>query len=238
MTSDSSFAVDLSRDAALRPVRVLIVDEEEPLTKVIKLALGLEGWQIEVAVSGEGALAAVESFHPDAILLDIMLPDMSGIVVASTLRERGDSTPILFVTGRSSLDDKIAAFAAGGDDYLTKPFSLEDAVSRLTRVFRRSGLMASSMVVGEIVLDQETGDAWRAGDALLLDPVEFELLRILVSVGEPLAPHEISAQLRKAGVSESEVAVSRALHRLLDRTDGDESSIVRVSDAGEWRVNA
>ncbi|MCU1524211.1 MAG: chemotaxis protein CheY [Microbacteriaceae bacterium] len=218
-------------------MRVLIVDEEEPLTKVVKLALGLEGWDIAVAGSGNDALVAVETFRPDAILLDIMLPDMSGIVVASTLRERGDDTPIIFVTGRSSLDDKLAAFAAGGDDYLTKPFSLEDAVGRLTNVFRRAGLLASSLVIGDIILDQDTGDGWRAGEPLLLDPVEFEVLRILLVATGPLNLLDIGAQLQGAGISESELGVARALHRLRDRADGEESTVIQVTDAGEWQVS-
>ncbi len=218
-------------------MRVLIVDEEEPLTKVVKLALGLEGWEIAVAGSGNDALAAVETFHPDAIVLDIMLPDVSGIVVASTLRERGDRTPIIFVTGRSSLDDKLAAFAAGGDDYLTKPFSLEDAVTRLTNVFRRAGLLSSSLVIGDVILDQDTGDAWRAGDPLLLDPVEFEVLRILLVATEPMNLLDIGAQLKRAGISESELGLARALHRLRDRAD-EESTGVQVTDAGEWQVSS
>lgn len=217
-------------------MRVLIVDEEEPLTRVVKLALRLEGWDIAVAGSGNDALAAVEAFQPDAILLDIMLPDMSGIVVASTLRERGDHTPIIFVTGRSSLDDKLAAFAAGGDDYLTKPFGLEDAVSRLTNVFRRAGLLASSLVVGDVILDLDTGDAWRGGDPLLLDPLEFEVLRTLLTTDGPANLLDIGEQLHDAGVSESELAVVRALHRLQAKADGEESALVQITDAGEWQA--
>lgn len=235
--TDSSLADFQVFGAESRAPRVLIVDEEQTLTKVVELALRLEGWEVAVAGSGSDALAAAENFAPDAILLDIMLPDISGITVASTLRERGDLTPIIFVTGRSSLDDKLAAFAAGGDDYLTKPFALEDAVSHLTSIFRRLGLLASSLVVGDIVLDQETGGAWRSGEPLILDPIEFEVLRILLAAAKPMDLLDIGTQLQLAGISESEATVARVLQRLQRKVDGDEPAVVQFTESGHWQAN-
>jgi two-component system, OmpR family, response regulator len=154
--------------------RVLVIDEEEPMTKVVGLALGFEGWEVESVASGAGALAATTRFRPHAILLDIMLPDANGIDVARELRESGVTAPILFVTGRDSLDDRMAAYAAGGDDYVTKPFGLEELTDRVREVFRRGGLLESSVVVGDLVLDVETREAWRDGEAFFPTSREFD----------------------------------------------------------------
>ena len=160
----------------IEKLRVLVVDEEEPMTRVVGLALGFEGWEVESVALGGEALAAVERFAPHAILLDIMLPDANGVDVARTLRENGMATPILFLTGRDSLDDRMAAYAAGGDDYVTKPFGLEELTARLREVFRRSGLLESSVVIGDLVLDLETREAWRDGEAFFPSAREFDAL--------------------------------------------------------------
>jgi two-component system, OmpR family, response regulator len=119
---------------------------------------------------------AVDEFEPHVILLDITLPDISGVDVARGLRHRGITTPIIFLTGRDTLDDRLAAYAAGGDDYLTKPFGLEEVVERLRTVLRRSGQLPTSIVVGNLVLDTETREAWRDGEALLPSSDEFDAL--------------------------------------------------------------
>jgi DNA-binding response OmpR family regulator len=157
-------------------IRVLVVDEDEAMTRVVGLALGLEGWDVTTVGLGEAALAAVAAYEPHAILLDITLPDANGVDIAGRLRAAGVETPIIFLTGRDSLDDRLAAFAAGGDDYLTKPFSLEDLTARLDAVFRRRGLLESSVIVGDLVLDLETREAWRDGEALFPTASEFAQL--------------------------------------------------------------
>ena len=158
----------------IEKLRVLVIDEEEPMTKVVGLALGFEGWEVESIALGTEALAATNRFRPHAILLDIMLPDANGVDVAKVLRENGVTTPILFLTGRDSLDDRLAAYAAGGDDYVTKPFGLEELTARLREVFRRSGLLESSVVMGDLVLDLETREAWRDGEAFFPTSREFD----------------------------------------------------------------
>jgi len=156
--------------------RVLIVDEEEGMTHVLGLALGFEGWSVSTVGLGEAAAQAVDDFAPHVILLDITLPDISGVEVARSLRNRGVLTPIIFLTGRDSIDDRLAAYAAGGDDYLTKPFGLEEVVDRLRAVLRRTGQLPTSIVAGDLVLDTETREAWRDGEALLPSRAEFEAL--------------------------------------------------------------
>lgn len=160
----------------IEKLRVLVVDEEEPMTKVVGLALGFEGWEVRSVARGAEALAEAQRFDPHAILLDIMLPDVSGVEVARSLRDNGVTAPILFLTGRDSLDDRLAAYGAGGDDYVTKPFGLEELAARLRGVFRRTGVLESSVVMGDLVLDLETREAWRDGEAFFPSAREFEEL--------------------------------------------------------------
>ena len=159
--------------------RVLVVDEDAALTDLLGIALRFEGWHVDTVRDGAAVVDRALEFAPDAILLDLVLPDITGVEVVAALRERGIRTPVIFLTGRNSLEDRLAAYAAGGDDYMTKPFGLDDVVTRLRSVFRRTGRAASSLVVGDLVLDRTTHEAWRGEEPLLLTPVEFELLRSL-----------------------------------------------------------
>ena len=161
---------------ALRPVRILIVDEEGGLTDVVRRALGLEGWVTSVAPTGAEALNAVPVFDPDIILLDMMLPDVRGTEVSSQLRANGVTTPIVFLTGRAEHEDRMAAFAAGADDYLTKPFGLDALVATLEPIVRRLGLTEYSRRVGDVVIDISTNEAWRGDERLFLSPRELHEL--------------------------------------------------------------
>jgi two-component system OmpR family response regulator len=149
------------------PIRVLVVDDEASLTDLLQMALRYEGWQIRTAENGHQALAAAREFKPDAVVLDIMLPDLDGLQVLSRLRADAEDIPVLFLTAKDSLDDRLAGLTAGGDDYVTKPFSLEEVVARLRGLIRRSTLVVSDEVA-------------RAGDPIELTATEFELLRYLM----------------------------------------------------------
>lgn len=118
---------------------VFVVDEEEPITRLLSIALGLEGWSVRRFAAGTDAVTAAIADPPDAILLDMMLPDISGVDVVTEIRAAGIETPILLLTGRSALEDRMAAFGAGADDYITKPFALEDVVTTVRAMFRRQG---------------------------------------------------------------------------------------------------
>ena len=120
-----------------RPVRILIVDEEPGLTDIVRRVLALEGWEATIAPSGAEAIEAVATLQPDVILLDVMLPDMLGTEVAAELRATGVEAPIVFLTGRSEHEDRMAGYAAGGDEYLTKPFGLDELVALLEPIVRR-----------------------------------------------------------------------------------------------------
>ena len=167
------------------PIRILVVDDEHTLTDLLQMALRYEGWEVKSAASGQQALTVAREFNPDAVVLDIMLPDIDGLQVMARMREGGGETPVLFLTAKDSLDDRIAGLTAGGDDYVTKPFSLEELVARLRSLLRRSrALIADTqdprIVVGDLVLDEDSYEVTRAGEPISLTATEFELLRYLM----------------------------------------------------------
>jgi two-component system OmpR family response regulator len=126
------------------PIRVLVVDDEQSLTDLLRMALRYEGWDVRTAADGHAALAAVRDFRPDALVLDVMMPGLDGLEVLHRLRAQNDDTPVLFLTAKDSLDDRLAGLTAGGDDYVTKPFSLEEVVARLRGLIRRTALTSAA----------------------------------------------------------------------------------------------
>ncbi|MET9254199.1 response regulator transcription factor [Streptomyces sp. NPDC048182] len=166
------------------PVRVLVVDDEQSITELLSMALRYEGWQLRSAEDGEGALRAARAFRPDAVVLDMMLPDMDGLAVLGRLRRDLPDVPVLFLTARDAVEDRIAGLTAGGDDYVTKPFSLEEVVARLRGLIRRTGASdrrsESVLTVGDLTLDEDSHDVYRDGQHIHLTATEFELLRFLM----------------------------------------------------------
>lgn len=166
------------------PIRVLLVDDEPALTNLLKMALHYEGWQIEVARDGQEALDKFAEFTPDLLVLDIMLPDIDGLQILKSVRQSEVYTPTLFLTARDTVLDRVTGLTAGADDYLTKPFSLEELVARLRGLLRRSKAMAAPedevLTVGDLVLDGASREVTRAGEPISLTVTEFELLRYLM----------------------------------------------------------
>jgi two-component system OmpR family response regulator len=166
-------------------IRILVVDDERTLTDLLQMALRYEGWDVRIASTGQQALTSAREFKPDAVVLDIMLPDIDGLNVLSRMRENGGETPVLFLTAKDALDDRIAGLTAGGDDYVTKPFSLEELVARLRSLLRRSRVLVTDstdprITVGDLVLDEDSYEVERAGEPISLTATEFELLRFLM----------------------------------------------------------
>ncbi|MEE1754249.1 response regulator transcription factor [Streptomyces sp. SP18CS02] len=176
------------RTEMLRPdgsaVRVLVVDDEASLAELLSMALRYEGWEVRSAGDGAGALRSAREFRPDAVVLDVMLPDMDGLAVLSRLRRELPDVPVLFLTAKDSVEDRIAGLTAGGDDYVTKPFSLEEVVARLRGLIRRSGTAMvrseSLLAVGDLTLDEDSHEVSRGGRNIHLTATEFELLRFLM----------------------------------------------------------
>lgn len=167
------------------PLRALVVDDEASLGELLQMALRHEGWEVETATDGAAALAKARSFAPDVIVLDIMMPQLDGLDVLRRLRATGDDVPVLFLTAKDAVADRVVGLTAGGDDYVTKPFSLEEVVARLRGLLRRSGRAASGVTdpvlrVGDLTLDEESYEVTRAGRSIDLTAKEFELLRYLM----------------------------------------------------------
>lgn len=166
-------------------VRVLIVDDEESIRQLLAMALRYEGWEVETASTGTEAIDKIRSFEPDVAVLDIMLPDVDGLQVLSRVRGEGYLLPILFLTALDSVDDRVNGLTAGGDDYVVKPFSLEELIARLRALVRRSQLMLDQqpdpiLRVGDLVLNEDSYEVERGGEPIDLTTTEFELLRYLM----------------------------------------------------------
>jgi two-component system OmpR family response regulator len=166
------------------PINVLVVDDEAVLAEMVSMALRYEGWSISTASDGSSAIAAARAQRPDVVVLDVMLPDMSGLDVLHKLREENPQLPVLLLTAKDAVEDRIAGLTAGGDDYVTKPFSIEEVVLRLRALLRRTGVTTmdsgAQLVVGDLVLDEDSHEVTRAGEPISLTSTEFELLRFMM----------------------------------------------------------
>jgi two-component system, OmpR family, response regulator len=166
------------------PVRVLVVDDEVNLAELVSMALRYEGWDVAMAHSGSKAVSVAKTFKPDAVVLDMMLPDFDGMEVLRRIRGIDPRLPVLFLTARDSVEDRVAGLTAGGDDYVTKPFSLEEVVARLRSLMRRAGAHqatgVTTLTVGDLTLDEDSREVARAGQEIRLTATEFELLRFFM----------------------------------------------------------
>src|SRR5256886_1236691 len=163
--------------------RVLVVDDEPNLVEVVSMALRFQGFTVETAATGRQALAAVSAFKPHLMVLDVMLGDMEGFDVAARLGAQRAGIPIIFLTARDATEDKVRGLSGGGDDYMTKPFSLEELVARIRTILRRTGQAAaesSRLVFEDLELDEETREVTRAGVPIELTATEYRLLRYLL----------------------------------------------------------
>ncbi|TMK24014.1 MAG: response regulator transcription factor [Actinobacteria bacterium] len=163
--------------------RVLVVDDEPNIVEVVTMALRFQGFDVETAGTGREALAAVTRFKPHLMILDVMLPDMEGFDVASRLGAQRAGVPIIFLTARDATEDKVRGLTGGGDDYMTKPFSLEELVARIRTILRRTGQAAPEsgrLVFADLELDEESREVTRAGKAIELTATEYRLLRYLM----------------------------------------------------------
>ena len=171
--------------------RILVVDDEPSLVDAVATALRYEGYDVTEATTGRAGLSAAQDQHPDLIVLDVMLPDLDGLTVASRLRSDGVDTPVLFLTARDGIDDKAAGFAAGADDYLTKPFSLAELVMRVRAILRRSGVPDANdptvLRFADLELDVDAHQVRRGGVAISLTATEFSVLEILHEQPRPRA---------------------------------------------------
>ena len=164
--------------------RILVVDDEPYITDLLGAALRFEGFAVDVAATGAEALGMARPARHDLLLLDVMLPDLDGNEVCRRLRALGVETPIVFLTAREATEDKVTGLTAGGDDYVTKPFSLEELVARIRAILRRTAGAEHNnnleMSFEDLVIDEEAHEVWRQGELVELTATEFNLLRYLL----------------------------------------------------------
>jgi two-component system OmpR family response regulator len=168
-----------------KPVRALVVDDEPAISELVSMALRYEKFEVRTAASGRDAVAEAKEFNPDIIVLDIMLPDFDGLEVMRRIRADNADVPVLFLTAKDAVADRVVGLTAGGDDYVTKPFSVEELVARIRGIVRRSILVSEAredpeIVVGDLVLNEETYEVFRGDARVELTATEFELLRYLM----------------------------------------------------------
>jgi two-component system, OmpR family, response regulator len=175
--------------------RLLLVDDEDNLRSMLEAALRHHGFDVVPVADGRQALATAATARPDLIVLDVMLPDLDGFEVCRRLRTEGDRTPVLFLTAKDSTEDKVRGLTLGGDDYLVKPFSLEELVARVEAVLRRSGMTFQEDGVlrcADLEMDDDAHRVTRSGDEVSLSPTEYNLLRyLLVNQGRALSKAQI-----------------------------------------------
>ncbi len=174
--------------------RLLLVDDEDNLRSMLEAALRHSGFDVHPVANGRGAIEAVPTVHPDLIVLDVMLPDLDGFDVCKRLRTSGDRTPVLFLTARDATEDKVRGLTLGGDDYLVKPFSLEELVARITAILRRAGLdpSAEELRCDDLVMDDDAHLVTKGGQEVGLSPTEYNLLRyLLVNKGRVMSKAQI-----------------------------------------------
>ena len=165
--------------------RILVVDDETSISDLISTSLRFVGFEVRTAATGSQALAVAEEFKPHAIILDVMLPDQDGFEVCRQIRNEGVNVGVLFLTAKDGMEDKVAGLTIGGDDYMTKPFSLEELVARLRALLRRIGVVEmdhddEKIRFADLELDEATHEVHRAGNLLDLSPTEFLLTRYLL----------------------------------------------------------
>ena len=165
--------------------RLLVVDDEPNIRDLLATSLRFAGFEVFTASTGNEAIREATEHQPDLVVLDVMLPDMDGFTVTRRLRDRGEQYPILFLTAKDETQDKVAGLTVGGDDYVTKPFSLEEVVARIRAVLRRTHggaetAVDSALVVGDLRLDEDSHEVHRGDVNIELSPTEFKLLRYLM----------------------------------------------------------
>ncbi len=162
--------------------RVLVVDDEEAITELVAMALRYEGFEVETASAGYPAIQRLDDFRPNLLVLDVMLPDIDGFAIAERVRRERRDIPVLFLTAKDATEDKVRGLTIGGDDYVTKPFSVAELIARVNAVLRRTGHGEAStkLVLGDLEMDDEAHEVRRAGQLVDLTATEYRLLRYML----------------------------------------------------------
>lgn len=212
--------------------RLLLVDDDDNLRSMLQAALRHNGFDVVSVATGRAALDAVTEHAPDLVVLDLMLPDLDGFDVCRRLRADGWTTPILFLTARDGTGDKVRGLTLGGDDYLVKPFSLEELVARVHAVLRRGGLVreeSSVLRCADLTLDDEAHRVTRGGEEVALSPTEFSLLRyLLLNQGRVVSKAQILDRVWHYDFGGDGGVVETYIGYLRRKVDRDEPRLIRT----------
>ncbi len=209
-----------------------MVEDEEPIRELVATALRFRGYQVVEAGSGGEALGTARSANPSLIVLDVMLPDLDGFALCRKLRAGGNAVPVIFLTARDDPADKRAGFTGGGDDYLTKPFSLEELLLRIEAVLRRSRgdqPEPSRLAVGDLTLDEDAHRVWRGDAEVALSPTEFRLLRyLMLNRDRVVSKHQILEHVWDYGFAGDPAAVETYVSYLRRKLDDRDARLIRT----------
>jgi two-component system, OmpR family, response regulator len=214
--------------------RVLVVDDELNITELVSLALRYEGFDVSSAHDGRGALRAIRELKPELVILDVTMPDIDGLEVVHRMRADNLWTPVIFLTARDSTDDKIAGLTVGGDDYLAKPFSLDELIARVRAMLRRnnpSERQASSGVIryADLVLDEDRLEVSRGARPISLTPTEFRLLRFLMlNAGRVLSKSQILDHVWEYDFGGDGNVVETFISYLRKKVDVEEPALIQT----------
>lgn len=213
--------------------RILVVDDEPSITDLVSTALKFVGFSVATAANGRDALSALHEFGPDLVILDVMLPDIDGFELCSKMRASGEEVPVIFLTARDADDDKIAGLEQGGDDYVTKPFSLEELVARVRAVLRRSGKLEPEgperLSCGDLTIDTATHRVVRGKSEIELSPTEFRLLRFLmINSGKVVSKSEILDHVWQYDFGGNANVVETYISYLRRKVDADGPKLIQT----------
>jgi two-component system OmpR family response regulator len=242
MTSLASRAPARSASAARtenteseRRGRVLVVDDEAPITELLSTALRYMGYEVTTARTGMGALEAASRTPPDLVVLDVMLPDIDGFEVCRRLRADGDFVPVIFLTARDAEDDRVTGFIRGGDDYVTKPFSLEELTLRIAALLRRTRAVGGATTDSQrlryrdLEMDEDRHQVWRAGAEVRLSPTEFRLLRyLLLNAERVLSKQQILDHVWQYDFNGDDNVVETYISYLRRKLDSGHDKLIRT----------
>jgi len=235
-TPTTTFTRTETGDAERRG-RVLVVDDEAPITELLSTALRYMGYEVTTARTGSAALESASKSPPDLVVLDVMLPDIDGFEVCRRLRADGDFVPVIFLTARDAEDDRVTGFIRGGDDYVTKPFSLEELTLRIAALLRRTRAVGATggasdtqrLKYRDLEMDEDRHQVWRAGDEVRLSPTEFRLLRyLLLNAERVLSKQQILDHVWQYDFNGDDNVVETYISYLRRKLDSGHDKLIRT----------